>query len=335
MINKIVKKYNNSVPLLMTIVILSWGTFAALSKLSLSRIDEYQAQFFMFFWATIGMNIMFLLNRGFEKLAQLKREVIGKLILIAVPSFLYYLFYLYALNEISASEASILNYTFPIFIVIFAVLINGERLNKYNIISILVGFIGVIIILTNGNMLDFKLSNIKGDLYAVIGAVCWAVFSNLGKKVDVNPMVSNYVYTTVCFILSAILVLLKSSFILPGVIAMSGSAFIGLSNIVIGYYLWFRVLKIASTTLVASMSFITPFVTLFFISLLIGESIQTGHIIGLIVILLGTAIQLIKPQMKVTVLESRQLALIGIKHYNFLLTIDKVSTIILVKRLSC
>lgn len=59
-INRIVKKYNTNVPLLMTIVVLSWGTFAALSKLSLSRIDEYQAQFFMFLWAAIGLNIMFL-----------------------------------------------------------------------------------------------------------------------------------------------------------------------------------------------------------------------------------------------------------------------------------
>ena len=308
MINRIVNKYNTNIPILMTIVVLSWGTFAALSKLSLSRIDEYQAQFLMFLWAAVGLNIMFLFNGGFKKLAQLKRHVIGKLILIAVPSFLYYLFYLYALNEISASEASILNYTFPIFIVIFAVLINGERLNRYNIISILVGFIGVIIILTNGNILDFKLSNIKGDLYAVIGAVCWAVFSNFGKKIDVDPMVSNYVYTTVCFILSTILVVVKSSIILPDIIAMSGSAFIGLSNIVIGYYLWFKVLKLASTTLVASMSFITPFVTLFFISFLLRESIQIGHVIGLVVILLGTAIQLIKPQMKVAVLE------VGSKH---------------------
>ena len=53
------------------------------------------------------------------------------------------------------------------------------------------------------------------------------------------------------------------------------------------------------------MSFITPFVTLFFISLLLGESIRIGNIIGLVVILLGTAIQLIKPQLKGAIIESK------------------------------
>jgi drug/metabolite transporter (DMT)-like permease len=48
-----------------------------------------------------------------------------------------------------AQEAFIVNYTWPIWVVIFAVIILKEKINKRKIIAIILGFIGVYIVASN------------------------------------------------------------------------------------------------------------------------------------------------------------------------------------------
>lgn len=78
---------------------------------------------------------------------------------------------------------------------------------------------------------------------------------------------------------------------LPSAPALAGLFWVSLSNVVLAYFLWFEVLKRCSSALVASLAFITPFVTLLFIAALLGETISWAHIGGLAVMLLGVAVQ--------------------------------------------
>ena len=53
-------------------------------------------------------------------------------------------------------------------------------------------------------------------------------------------------------------------------------------------------------SLVSSLTFVTPFVNLLFISFMLGESIKPIHFLGMAVILTGVALQLIKAEKKET-----------------------------------
>jgi drug/metabolite transporter (DMT)-like permease len=280
--------------ILMAIILILWGTFAGVSKLALKSIDSLQLQFYLFLIAFLEMTILCTYNGKLKELGKLSKKDIIRLTVYSVPSFLYYIFYLLSLMMIPAVEASMLNYLYPIMIVIFAIPINSEKIDLNKIISLIIGFIGVVIILTNGNFKSIKISNITGDLLAICAAASWGIFSNLGKKNKIDTVLSNYIFTTITFLLSTIAMLAFSKFTFPGRQTLLGLLWLSTSNIVLSYYLWFRALKSASSALIASISFVTPFISLFFIMIIVKESITIMQIAGLVVILLGTAVQSLK-----------------------------------------
>ncbi|WP_330217265.1 EamA family transporter [Paenibacillus durus] len=65
--------------------------------------------------------------------------------------------------------------------------------------------------------------------------------------------------------------LASSRFIIPQKTDFYVVLWLGMSNIVFGFFLYFRELKYSSASLIASFTFFTPFVTLLFIVLLLGE----------------------------------------------------------------
>jgi drug/metabolite transporter (DMT)-like permease len=282
--------YNNPY-FLMAILLILWGSFAAVSKLVLNNIDSFQSQFYIFGIALIAMTIILVFTGKIRMLRNISIKDYGKLVLYSIPSFTYYFFYMMALQLIPAVEASMLNYLFPVMILIFSVPINGEKLDKSKITSILIGLLGMVIILTNGSIQNIKMTNLKGDLLAIGGAVSWGIFSNLGKKNKVDTLISNYIIVAMNFIFSCISMNIFSHFIVPDFPSLMGLSWLGLSSIVISYYVWFKALKIAPSSLIASLSFITPFVTLVFIMIFLGEKITVIQIVGLLIILLGTGVQ--------------------------------------------
>jgi drug/metabolite transporter (DMT)-like permease len=143
--------YNNPY-FLMAILLILWGSFAAVSKLVLNNIDSFQSQFYIFGIALIAMTIILVFTGKIRMLRNISIKDYGKLVLYSIPSFTYYFFYMMALQLIPAVEASMLNYLFPVMILIFSVPINGEKLDKSKITSILIGLLGMVIILTNGSI---------------------------------------------------------------------------------------------------------------------------------------------------------------------------------------
>lgn len=284
--------------ILMGILILLWGSFSAVSKLVLADLDSFQVQFYMFGLAALIMTVIMHFNGNLRKFSSIKRKDLIKLMLYALPSFFYYFLYTMALGMIPAIEASMLNYLFPIMIVLFAIPINRESLDASKLLSVILGFAGMLIITANGNFHSLRLSNITGDMLAIAAAVCWGIFSNLGKRNKIDQALSNYVYVLVSFMLSIISLMLFSEFVIPDIAAFSGVLWISLSNIVLAYYIWFRVLKATSSAFAASLSFVTPFVTLAFIMLLLGEKISITQVAGFILIIVGIAAQNLKHVIK-------------------------------------
>ena len=275
----------------MFFLLVMWGSFAAISKLVLYNIDSFQVQFYMFGVAVIIMTLILLAKGKMADLLTIQVTDLARLVLYGVPSYLYYFLYLLALKLIPAVEASMLNYLFPIMVVLFAVPIHKEKLDNAKLFSILLGFLGMIIIITNGRFYNIRLTNLPGDLLAIGAAICWGIFSNLGKKNAIDSFISIYVYTVVSFFLAMVMMLAFSSFTVPSLPAGAGLLWLGMSNIVLSYFLWFKILKSVPISMVANLSFITPFVTLLFIALLLGERISLIQLAGLLVIMLGIVLQ--------------------------------------------
>lgn len=83
-------------------------------------------------------------------------------------------------------EANLINYLWPILIVLGSALMPGEKLHLHHIIGVLFGFAGTAFIITN-NGLQVDYTYILGYLAAFGAAVLWAVYSLASRHVRHVP----------------------------------------------------------------------------------------------------------------------------------------------------
>jgi drug/metabolite transporter (DMT)-like permease len=89
----------------------------------------------------------------------------------------------YSLNFTQVISGVLMISTIPVMIMFFSSILKIERTNLFQIIGVILSFVGVIIIITKANFdilknLDFN----KGDITMVIAMFSWALYSTLLKK---------------------------------------------------------------------------------------------------------------------------------------------------------
>ncbi|SFT26623.1 DMT family transporter [Paenibacillus sp. BC26] len=276
---------------LMPILLLLWGSVAAVSKLVLGRLDSYQVLFYM---NGIGVVVfagivLYKVRWGTLRLWSWRQTAL--IVSCGLFAFLYDALYLQALDRIPAVEASMLNYLFPVFIVIFAIPLHKENMNRYKLLSVVMGFAGTVLLMTKGDLTSLKLTNLTGDVLAILAAVSWGLFTNLVKRNKKDMLISTFLITVVAFVLSAAGLLVNSNLILPRLVDFGGVFWLSMCNIVLGFFLYFRALRYSPASLIASFTFFTPFVTLLFIVLLLDERLTLMDGLAALLILSSVPVQ--------------------------------------------
>lgn len=277
--------------ILMPVLLLMWGSLAATSKLLLKNLDNCQVLFYIYGFAVLIYSVFLLGKNKMGELRTWKGKDVVLLLLCGLFAFLYDFLYVRALEILPAIEASMLNYLFPVFIVLFAIPINQEKLNIFKVVSIGFGFTGTVLLLSKGNFANISFTSIKGDLLAILAAVSWGLFTNLTKKNNKDIVLSNIFITITAFILSISSLLAFSRFKVPEPADFSGLIWLSISNIILGFFIYIRALKYSSASLVASFTYFTPIVTVLFIILMVGERLTMIDFWAFLLICIGVPIQ--------------------------------------------
>ncbi len=206
-------------------------------------------------------------------------------------TFLYYIFLYGAFSLAKAQEVFVINYLWPVLVVVFAVFILKEPLDLIKIFSIFISFSGIVVIATKGSISSFEFGSIRGDLLAFLGASSFALFSVLGKGSRYDESISVFVYFLFSFLLS--LVFLPFSHITKIDMGIIFWLFVnGMIVNGISYLFWFNALKLGKTHVVSNSVYLTPFVSLLFIWFFLNEKIQTYSVFALVLIMSGITLQL-------------------------------------------
>jgi len=276
-------------------VIILWASAPAVAKILLKNLNNFQVLFFTTLIATITLFLIALFQNKIKLICDYKlKDYLTFAYMGGLGIFLYYLFSFGSLMLISAQESTIVNYLWPIMVVIFASLILKEKLTLTKITAIILSFLGVYIVISQGNLLSFTFSNKTGVLLAFLGAVSYGLFSVLGKQHNYERITSMMFYYLFSFVFITIAVLIFSKIQLPNLYELIGLLWLGAIISGIAYVLWFLALKYGETSKVSNIIYLTPFVALIYISILVGEKILFSSIIGLIVIILGISLQFLK-----------------------------------------
>jgi len=273
--------------------VLIWSTVASAFKLTLQHLSPAG----MLLWANLVSVLLLgtLLTVRGELAAALSvphKNWRHSLLLGALNPFLYYLVLFKAFTLLPAQEAQPLNYTWAITLSILAVFLLGQRLTRQDMLAIVVSYSGVLTISTRGDLLNLTFSDPAGVGLALGSTVVWALYWIYNTR-DRRPPLQGLFLNFLCSLPLALLYsLFMDGFVVPPLPGLLGSLYIGCFEMGISFFLWLQALKYtASTAKISNLIFISPFLSLVFIHLLVGEQIYSSTYIGLLLIVGGLLIQ--------------------------------------------
>jgi drug/metabolite transporter (DMT)-like permease len=197
-----------------------------------------------------------------------------------------------AYDILPAQEAMILNYTWPINITVLSILFLGQKLNLRIVIGLALAFIGVIVIVTRGNIYSLEFHNTLGVILALGSSYIWAIYWVLNLKDGRSELVKLFAAFFYGTIYIFIYVLFFDSFILDNYIYLAGAVYVGLFEMGITFFLWLKGLQLSSNKAkTATLVYISPFLSIIFIALVLNEKIFLSSLVGLFFIIVGILFQ--------------------------------------------
>ncbi|OWY39653.1 EamA family transporter [Xenophilus sp. AP218F] len=172
--------------------------------------------------------------------------------------FGYHFLLFFAFRLAPAMEANLLNYLWPLLIVLLSpALIPGARLNSRHILGASLGFIGAALIVSGGE-LTLAREYLPGYALAIAAALVWATFSLLLGRLPAFP---NSAIGGFCLISGLLSLLCHAAFepaAQPSPAQWGMLALLGLGPMGGAFFLWERALRLGDPRQIGSLSYTTP-----------------------------------------------------------------------------
>ena len=185
--------------------------------------------------------------------------------------FAYHFLLFIALRHAPPVEANLVNYLWPLFIVVLApVVLPGVALRVPHVVAALLGFGGAAIAIVGGRELSGTPA--WGYIPAAAAAFIWATYSLMTKRVTAFPTTAIGLFGLVSGALSLLChVLLEPSVTLQAR-DWSLLAVLGLGPLGGAFYLWDKALKLGDARHIGILSYITPLASTTLLIVVSGRS---------------------------------------------------------------
>ena len=184
----------------------------------------------------------------------------------------------------------------PILIAIFSAVVFKEQLRKRHIAGIGTAVIGTSIVIAGGSLSFYGDSEfLVGSLLLLFTPFLWTLYTLLGKKIvgKYEPSLAVTYITLLGGLCLVPMSIAENSFQQILFLSINGwlaILFLSLTCSMLGYYIWFYVLKRVGATITSSFLFAEPLVTAVFAVVLVGEVMTWMTIAGGFLIFFGVAL---------------------------------------------
>jgi drug/metabolite transporter (DMT)-like permease len=181
--------------------------------------------------------------------------------------FGYHALYFLALRFAPPAEAGLLNYLWPLLIVLFSSLLPGERLARHHIIGALLGLAGTVLLFA-GNTGHFAPGQVPGLIAAFVAAFVWASYSVMSRRLKAVPTDAVAGFCLATAVLAAFVHLTIETTVWPET-ALQWGAVIGLGVAPVGaaFYVWDIGMKRGDIRVLGAASYATPLLSTAFLIL--------------------------------------------------------------------
>ena len=240
-------------------------------------------------WAIILFRKRYEIEAGITGNSYAKSAVRGFL-----NPFLYYLILLEAYNQLPAQIAMVINYLWPVVLLILSAPMLRQRVTLKIAAASGISFCGIGVLALGGNPLGGHMP-LFAVMLALASTVIWALFwiLNIRETGDsVRNLAESFVFGLIYIVVYGAVTGKISGFSNLNLHGILGAVYIGIFEMGITFVIWHKALGMAKTTAeVGNLIYLTPFLALVFIGTAVGERIGLWTVAGLLLVLSGIALQ--------------------------------------------
>lgn len=277
--------------LIIGMTIIFWAFAFPLIKIGLEELSPVNLTIMRLLVACIVFLILLLtIPNKFSKIH--KKDILPIFLLGFTGIIIYHLGLNYGEQYISASAASLIIATIPIFVVILAVIFLKEKITLKIVLGIILSLVGVVIISIVGKPdTPIEIKYVSGAFAVLIGALVGAGYTVAGKK-----MLSRYSalsLTVYAFLFGSLgLIPFISNSLFEEVVAMSVTGwsvviFLGICSTVVSYVLWYVALEIKSASKISVYLYFIPVLSTIISYILFQDKITWLFVFGGALVILG------------------------------------------------
>jgi drug/metabolite transporter (DMT)-like permease len=272
--------------LLTLLVVLFWSTAATAFKIGLRLVTPYTLLLYSVAISTLVLLLILILQGKLAALRRTPAQVLVRAALLGILNpWLYYLVLFKAYSLLPGQIAMSLNYGWPLVLTLLSVPILGQTLAKTQVAAVAVSFFGAILIATQGQYTGFGELSRLGLLLAGGSTLIWATFWLFNAQDGLDPVIKLLVGFSAGLGLALLASPWFGGLVLPPPQAWLPLIYIGLFEMGITFVLWLTALQLSATAArIGNLVYVTPFLSLLFLRLVLGEPIHGATCIGLALI---------------------------------------------------
>lgn len=275
---------------LAAVAVLSWSTVATAFKVALSYLSHDEMLTVACVASLLVFTVMLTVQRKWNAVAQLTPAEWGRFALLGLLNpVAYYLVLFKAYDLLPAQVAQPINYAWPIVLLVLLALFGGQPIPRKKYVGMVLSLAGVALISLGGGELTGDSLSAGGLLLAACSALLWASYWMVNKKVVAHADSSMVLW--VSFLSSSLVMLLFVGPRLVEHLTLSGvlaSGYVGWFEMGIPFLCFGAAMRTTSNpALINQLCYLSPFLSLFFISTILGEPILATTYIGLLLIVGG------------------------------------------------
>jgi len=274
------------------ITVLFWSTVATAFKIALTYLDVFQLVFYACLTSALVLLFPVLIRWQVRALVKtfLEHWQITVIAGFLNPLF-YYIILFAAYDRLPAQVAQPINYTWAIVLTFMSVLFLHQRPTRIDYLSAFICYFGAALIATQGNIGPIEIVEITGLVLAILSTFIWSAYWILNVRdprdqqfaMCLNFLAALPMAFIVCSVFSSFTVSKEGLF---------SALYIGVFEMGLAFLFWSRALRLAeNTSRVSTLIFLSPFLSLYFISRFLQETIHTTTYFGLVIIITGLLIQ--------------------------------------------
>lgn len=281
---------NNKSILLASVAVLSWSTVATAFKVALSYLTHFEMLLVASFTSLAIFAVVLTVQRRWGAVKALPRRTWGYFALLGLLNpVAYYLVLFKSYDLLPAQVAQPVNYFWPIFLLVLLALFAKQRIPAKKYVGMFISLGGLVLISAGGGQMgNLEISPFGlflGLMSAVLWATYWMVNNKNSHKADATiACFMSFLFGSIYLAIGALFVGVNLH-TLPGILS---GMYVGAFEMGIPFICFGLAIRTTNNpALVNQLCYLSPFLSLFFVSTILGEQIVPTTYIGLSLIVAG------------------------------------------------